>query len=337
MIAELVGHYRVVASLGSGGMGVVWKAIDTRLNRPVALKALRDTHAGSTEAVLRLRAEALAAASLDHPYICKIYELLETGEATIVVMEFVDGETLADILLRRVPPLVDTLRYGSEIAEGLANAHARGIVHRDVKPSNVMVTPHGHIKLLDFGIARINPDLALTETGLTLPGNIPGTPQYMSPEQALGRPLDGRADLFSLGILLFRCLTGQLPFEGQTRDEYVQEMLAGRMRPLDELAPSTPESVRTIVKACLQRDPAARPESAAVVAETLRRTVEALSTGTVPIASSPSRRLPQWAVPAIGLALAIGGIGLAASLWNGGGAEEASPRTLRPAVTWPSR
>ena len=162
MISELIGHYRVVASLGSGGMGVVWKAIDTRLNRPVALKAIRESDATSTDAILRLRAEALAAASLDHPYICKIYELLETGTATLVVMEFVEGENLGDILARRTPPLVDTLRWGSEIAEGLANAHARGIVHRDVKPTNVMVTAHNHIKLLDFGIARITGDAALT-------------------------------------------------------------------------------------------------------------------------------------------------------------------------------
>jgi serine/threonine protein kinase len=335
VLAELVGHYRVVATLGSGGMGVVWKAIDTRLNRPVALKAIRESDPENTDAVLRLRAEALAAASLDHPYICKIYELLETGSATIVVMEFVEGETLGDILGRSVPALVDTLRYGSEIAEGLANAHARGIVHRDVKPSNVMVTPHGHIKLLDFGIARINSDNALTQSGLTLPGNIPGTPQYMAPEQALGRPLDGRADLFSLGVLLFRCLTGQLPFEGQTRDEYIQQMLAGRVRPLDSLAPEAPEPVRDIVQACLQTDPALRPESALVVADTLRRTADALSTGTLPVST---RRPREW--PSLAVLTGIGGAVLAiaaAAYWFGparGGDD--LPRVLVPAVTWAS-
>ncbi|HJR59709.1 MAG TPA: protein kinase [Vicinamibacterales bacterium] len=336
MLAELIGHYRVVATLGSGGMGVVWKAIDTRLNRPVALKAIRESDPQNTDAVLRLRAEALAAASLDHPYICKIYELLETGDATIVVMEFVDGETLGDILDRCVPPLVDTLRYGSEIAEGLANAHARGIVHRDVKPSNVMVTQHGHIKLLDFGIARISNDLALTESALTLPGNIPGTPQYMAPEQALGRPLDGRADLFSLGVLLYRCLTGKLPFEGQTRDEYIQQMLAGRVGPLDELAPETPQAVRDIVMACLKVDPALRPESAFVVADTLRRTADALSTGTVPVATRAPRGLPGAAVmTAIGAGvLAIAAV--AAYWWRPDGGDENVLRTLVPAVTWAS-
>ena len=338
MIAELIGHYRVVASLGSGGMGVVWKAIDTRLNRPVALKALRDTAAENMDAVLRLRAEALAAASLDHPYICKIYELLETGTATMVVMEFVEGETLGDILGRRIPPLVDTLRYGSEIAEGLATAHARGIVHRDVKPSNVMVTPHNHIKLLDFGIARITVK-SDTETqianGLTLPGDAPGTPQYMAPEQALGRTLDGRTDLFSLGVVLFRCLTGQLPFEGNTRDEYVQQMLSGKIRPLDELAPEAPYQVREIVKACLQREPDKRPENAGVVADTLRRAADALSTGSLPISIAPARGLQRWGVQVAILAFAIVAGVFALLQWSIRPGEE-SPRELRPAVTWPS-
>lgn len=336
MIAELVGHYRVVAALGSGGMGVVWKAIDTRLNRPVALKAIRDTEPGNTHAVLRLRAEALAAASLDHPYICKVYELLETGTATLVVMEFVEGETLGDILSRRTPSLGETLRYGTEIAEGLGNAHARGIVHRDVKPNNVMVTPHGHIKLLDFGIARINRDAALTQSGLTLPGNIPGTPQYMAPEQALGRPLDGRADLFSLGVLLFRCLTGRLPFDGQTRDEYIQQMLAGRVQSLAALAPETPESIRDIVNACLQTDPARRPESALVVAEALRRSAEGLSTARQPVAIAPSRGLPRWVLQLAAMALVASLIALAAYKWPSPGGDDGVRGALVPAVTWPS-
>jgi Tol biopolymer transport system component len=249
-------------------------------------------------------------------------------------MEFVEGETLGEILDRRVPPLVDTIRYGSEIAEGLANAHARGIVHRDVKPSNVMVTPHGHIKLLDFGIARINSDIALTQSGLTLPGSIPGTPQYMAPEQALGRPLDGRADLFSLGVLLFRCLTGQLPFEGVTRDEYIQQMLAGRTRPLDQLAPDAPASVRDVVKACLQLDPDRRPQSASIVAETLRHSAEALSTSTLPIASPPSKA-PAWMLWSLGMALVVAAIVFAATRWKAP-IETPIARTLVPAVTWPS-
>ena len=336
MIAELVGHYRVVAALGSGGMGVVWKAIDTRLNRPVALKAIRDSEPGNTSAVLRLRAEALAAASLDHPYICKVYELLETGTATLVVMEFVEGETLGDILSRRTPTLSETLRYGSEIAEGLANAHTRGIVHRDVKPNNVMVTPHGHIKLLDFGIARVSTDIGLTQSGLTLPGDIPGTPQYMAPEQALGRPLDGRADLFSLGVVLFRCLAGRLPFDGQTRDEYIQQMLAGRALSLAELAPSTPAPVQEVVNACLSTEPQDRPESALVVAETLRRAAEGLSTAMLPVSVAPATGLPRWALQLAGLMLLAAALALGASKWPRSSVDSGVGGTLKPAVTWPS-
>ncbi len=336
MLSELIGHYRVVASLGSGGMGVVWKAIDTRLNRPVALKAIRESDATSTNAILRLRAEALAAASLDHPYICKIYELLETGTATLVVMEFVEGENLGDILARRIPPLVDTLRWGSEIAEGLAHAHARGIVHRDVKPTNVMVTTHHHIKLLDFGIARITGDAALTQSGLTLPGNTPGTPQYMAPEQALGRPVDGRADIFSLGALLFRCLTGQLPFEGATRDAYMQQMLSGPVRPLEQLAPATPGPVREIVKACLDRDPDRRPETATIVAETLRRAGDMLSTGTIPHLHVTPAAIPRWVMQSALLLIAAAAVLFGMWQWTRTAVEDAAPRALVPAVTWPS-
>ena len=279
-----------------------------------------------TNAILRLRAEALAAASLDHPYICKIYELLETGTATLVVMEFVEGENLGDILARRTPPLVDTLRWGSEIAEGLAHAHARGIVHRDVKPTNVMVTAHNHIKLLDFGIARITGDAALTQSGLTLPGNTPGTPQYMAPEQALGRSVDGRADIFSLGALLFRCLTGQLPFEGATRDAYMQQMLSGPVRPLEQLAPATPGPVREIVKACLERDPDRRPETATIVAETLRRAGDMLSTGTIPHARVPPAAIPRWVMQSALLLIAA-----AAVLFGDVAMDADSCRRCRPA------
>ncbi len=325
----------MVSTLGTGGMGVVWKAIDTRLNRPVAIKAIRDAVGAETQAVLRLRAEALAAAALDHPYICKIYELLETEEGTLVVMEFVEGETLEAILERGVPPTIDTLRYGSEIAEGLANAHAKGIIHRDVKPANVMITPHGHVKLLDFGIARAAAvgDLP-TEAALTRPGLIPGTPQYMAPEQALGRRIDARVDVYALGVVLFQCLAGQLPYEGITRDAYVQQMLSGRMRPLDTLAPNAPEPVRDIVRACLEGDPEDRPASMQV-AETLRRYADALSTASTGIPVAAPRGLPRWALQVAALVLVAAALAVAWRYWRAPG-DDATPRALLPAVTWPS-
>lgn len=335
LLPGLIGHYRVVSTLGTGGMGVVWKAIDTRLNRPVAIKAIREAVGAETQAVLRLRAEALAAAALDHPYICKIYELLETEQGTLVVMEFVEGETLEAILERGVPPVIDALRYGSEIAEGLANAHAKAIIHRDVKPANVMITPHGHVKLLDFGIARAVPvgDLP-TEAALTRPGLIPGTPQYMAPEQALGRRIDAGVDVYALGVVLFQCLTGQLPFEGITRDAYVQQMLSGRMRPLDTLAPNAPEPVRDIVKACLEADPDDRPTSTRV-AETLRRYADALSTASTGIPVVAPRALPRWVMQSAALVLVAAAVAVAWRYWLTPG-EDATPRALLPAVTWPS-
>jgi hypothetical protein len=326
----------VVSTLGTGGMGVVWKAIDTRLNRPVAIKAIRDPTGVETQAVLRLRAEALAAAALDHPYICKIYELLETEQGTLVVMEFVEGETLDAILERGVPPVLDTLRYGSEIAEGLANAHANGIIHRDVKPSNVMVTPHGHVKLLDFGIARAAPagDLP-TEAALTKPGMIPGTPQYMAPEQALGKRIDAKIDVFALGVLLFECLTGQRPFEGATRDAYVQQMLTGRMRPLERLAPSTPEAVCDVVKSCLEQKADKRP-TAASMAQILRRYADALSTASTGLPVSAPRGLPRWVIQAAVLLLVAAAIALAWTAWRARTGDDPASWALLPAVTWPS-
>ena len=270
MLSGLVAHYRVVSTLGAGGMGVVHKAIDTRLNRPVAIKAIPEGLGLETAAVLRLRAEAQSAASLDHPYICKIYELLDTDSGTLIVMEFVEGETLASMLLREGPlPVPLVMRYAAEIAEGLAAAHATGLIHRDVKPSNVMITPHNHVKLLDFGIAH-NPATAsgtsTTQSMQTRPGSVAGSPFYMAPEQALGRTVDGRTDVFSLGALLFECLTGKLPFEGTTRDAYVLDMLTGRPRSLVALAPHVPQPIADLVASCLDRNPELRPDAASVAA-----------------------------------------------------------------------
>jgi eukaryotic-like serine/threonine-protein kinase len=270
VLSGLVSHYRVVSTLGAGGMGVVHKAIDTRLNRPVAIKAIPEGLGLDTAAVLRLRAEAQSAASLDHPYICKIYELLDTDAGTLIVMEFVEGETLASMLLREGPlPVPTVMRYAAEIAEGLAAAHATGLIHRDVKPSNVMITPHNHVKLLDFGIAH-NPATAsgtvTTQSMQTRPGSVAGSPFYMAPEHALGRTVDGRTDVFSLGAVLFECLTGKLPFEGTTRDAYVVDMLTGRPRSVATFDPSVPATIVDVVANCLERNPELRPDAASVAA-----------------------------------------------------------------------
>jgi serine/threonine protein kinase len=270
-------------------MGVVHKAIDTRLNRPVAIKAIPE--GADTTAVLRLRGEAQAAASLDHPYICKIYELLDTDAGTLIVMEFVEGETLATRLLREGRlPVADAVRFVAEIAEGLAAAHASGLVHRDVKPSNVMVTTHGHVKLLDFGIARNTAGSAgttTTQSMVTRPGGVAGSPFYMSPEQALGRQVDGKTDVFSLGVLFYECITGGLPFDGTTRDAYALNMLTGRPRPLGALSPALPKRVEQVIASCLERDPGLRPDAATLAAYLRAEAPSGRSTGTFVL---PQRR-----------------------------------------------
>ena len=304
------GRYRIVSRLGVGGMGVVYKAIDTRLNRHVAVKALEDRRLLLPGSSSRLRTEALAAASLDHPYICKVYELVETGVETFIVMEFVEGETLASMLRRGAVPLQQTLQIGREIAEGLAEAHAHGIVHRDVKPANVMLTTSGHVKLLDFGVAGLDVASTSGSQTRTMTPEVTvhaGTPQYMAPEQAAGQAITARADVFSLGVLLYECLTGALPFSGATTFDYVRNMMQSAPRRLDRIAPETPADLVDLVERCLEKAPAERPDAIGVVAE-LRRLAGAL---TSPEVSMPTVRQARagrrWKLVA-GLAIAIAAI-----------------------------
>ena len=287
IVAALPGHYRLVEDLGAGGMGQVFKAVDVRLNRAVAIKTVNREHLGPA-GTARLRAEALAAASLNHPYICKIYELIDGEEDTFVVMEFIDGETLSARLKRGPLPLADAVKLGAEVAEGLADAHDHGLVHRDVKPSNVILTPSGHIKLLDFGLAH--PDMGATEaaTTHTSPHDGPtygGTPQYMAPEQATGGAVTARTDLFSLGTLLFECLTGRLPFDGETSFDYVRHMLADAPQPLYRLAPDAPDALAKLIDECLEKTPFRRPPSTGVVVEALRLIMRDLHLDTAAVAT----------------------------------------------------
>jgi serine/threonine protein kinase len=333
-------HYHIVSELGSGGMGVVSKAIDTRLNRAVAIKAINRTRLEDAGGAARLRAEALAAASLDHPYICKVYELIEEGEHTLIVMEFVEGETLAAILRRGALPIAETVRLASEIAEGLANAHEHGLVHRDVKPSNVMVTPHGHVKLLDFGLAH--PDVASTPAARTQTSPDAraahgGTPQYMAPEQATGAPVTARADLFSLGVVLFECLTGRLPFEGLTGYDYVRHLLSDAPRPLYRLVPDAPDALVRLVEQCLEKTPAKRPESAAGLLAELRRIADGLSTPAVTLSTiRATRARKRWRL--IAAAGVLGAVALAGVWrWLAPPPSEETFRRLRHFTTSPGK
>lgn len=339
MLTGVVGNYEILSAVGSGGMGVVYKAYDRRLQRPVAIKAINERELLDGNARTRLRSEALAAASLDHPFICRVYELVDTEHGLLCVMEFVEGETL-DARLKRGPvEIAEALRLASEIAEGLANAHDRGIVHRDIKPSNVMLTPHGHVKLLDFGLAQAfaTPE-GITRTSGDVTRPRAGTPAFMAPEQVLGQAVTAQTDLFSLGSMLFRCLSGELPFEGKSTGAYEEHLLSSPPKTLGRVRPETPPALGRLVDQCLAKRPADRPASAAVVAAELRQIAQDMSGpgGPAQQRATGARARPVW------MGLAAAGVLVAAVLivfrpWRpDDGGPDRPDRMLRPFVTWPS-
>jgi serine/threonine protein kinase/Tol biopolymer transport system component len=333
----IVRRYRIEGQVGSGGMGVVYKATDTRLNRSVAIKAIHDGR--FRQSGDPLRAEALAGASIDHPYICKVYELIEEETEAYLVMEFVEGETLSAILRRGRPPLSQAVQLASEIVEGLAAAHARGLVHRDVKPSNVIVTADGHVKLLDFGLAREDFIAGPSDRTRTAPtdrsDHTAGTPQYMSPEQAAGQAVTFRADLFSVGVVMFECLTGELPFVGKSSYDYVRHLLTDAPRRLDRLAPGAPADLVDLVERCLEKNPANRPDSAADMLNDLRRISGSLTaTGGSFNTAGAVRSKRQWQYAAA--AIAVAGLGISAWQWVNRRPAAEPLRRSRPVVMWSS-
>ena len=212
-VTSSFGPYRVEAKLGAGGMGEVYRAVDTRLGRTVAIKVVRAEMANFTEFRERFEREARATSALNHPHICTLHDIGEQDGAPYLVMEYVEGETLAARLRQGPLPLDVLLRYGVQTASALAWAHARGIIHRDLKPANLMVTPCG-VKVLDFGLAKFALGVADPSPGASIPNLVIGTPAYMSPEQSRGETLDGRSDIFALGCVLYQAATGIVPFRG---------------------------------------------------------------------------------------------------------------------------
>ena len=264
-----LGPYEIVAPLGAGGMGEVFRARDTRLNRAVAIKILTQGIAEAPEVRQRFEREARAVSSLNHPHICALYDVGHQDGIEYLVMEYIEGETLAARIAKGPLPTADLLRYASQIADALDKAHRQGIVHRDLKPGNVMLTKSG-AKLLDFGLAKSGEilqggDISSSPTvsqPLTTRGTIVGTMQYMSPEQLEGKDADVRSDIFSFGAMLYEMATGKKAFEASSHASLIAAILKEDPRPLRELQPMTPPLLERIVKSCLAKDPDDRPQSA---------------------------------------------------------------------------
>ena len=267
---EKIGPYRLRERLGVGGMGEVYRAFDERLERHVALKQIRSDHEADPNARRRFRREASLAARLDHPGIVKVHDILVAEGCDWIVMELVEGRSLADLLTATTLSIERVLTYATELADALAAAHEEGIVHRDLKAKNVFVTSAGRLKILDFGLAKqiLN---AAGDTSISLEGQVMGTPRAMSPEQAMGRKVDLRSDLFSLGSLIYEMVTGTSPFQGASSLETRNRICSEQPPPLCEVVPEIPRALSDLVDRLIEKNPARRPRSAAEVALALGR------------------------------------------------------------------
>lgn len=301
LIPQEISHYRIIERLGAGGMGEVFLAQDIRLDRKVAIKMLPAKSIGNQQARKRLFREAKAAATLDHPNICSIYEVGEEGDCAFIVMQYIEGRTLSRIIKNNPLSPLEVVDIGIQAAEALAEAHSRGVIHRDIKPQNVIITPRGQVKILDFGLAKIVRDESAKHTGevdsrLTETGEVVGTVGYMSPEQLRDLPIDARTDLFSLGVMLYECATGRSAFVGSTQIQISLQVIEVDPQRPSALSIDIPSELDDIILKAIAKDVDARYQSAAAVLADLRRmetTLQGSVLNTRPLTPSPRSSRPR--------------------------------------------
>ena len=293
MIGKTISHYKIEELLGSGGMGVVYLGRDLRLNRPVAVKVLKPEFTADPERLRRFFQEARSAAAVTHPAIAQVYDVDTTDGTTFIVMEYIEGQTVRRLVTNRELDLLGSVEIAIQVAEGLGQAHKANIVHRDIKSDNIMVTRDGYAKILDFGIAKLletqvdaakkeaAQDLTQTETLMqTVAGTIIGTAAYMSPEQARGQAVNQASDVFSLGIVIYEMVTGELPFKGDTPLDTMHSIAFDEARPVTVIRKNLPPELNRIMTRCLRKSPKGRYPNAAFLAEDLKRLKREIETGT---------------------------------------------------------
>ncbi|MBI3470055.1 MAG: protein kinase, partial [Candidatus Solibacter usitatus] len=335
---QTLSHYQIVEKLGEGGMGVVYRARDTNLDRFVAVKVLPPDKVADPERKRRFAQEAKTASALNHPNIITIHDIGSARGADFIVMEFVKGKTLDQLIAKKGMALGEALKYAVQIADALAAAAAAGVIHRDLKPGNVMVTESGLVKVLDFGLAKLtepssagDPELTASVAAATEEGAILGTVSYMSPEQAEGRKLDGRSDIFSFGALLYEMLTGQKAFQGETKMSTLVAILHKEPKPLSEVSGGLPREMERIITRCLRKDLDRRWQSMADLRVALRDLKEESESGVgffpeVAVPPRKARRVPRWVWIALtAVAVGLGGV----AVWRLPRAASPTPASVR--------